>query len=116
NMFAKPSKTWKEHCAELERILIECTIGDMNKKGSGRKENKPQAGFAAMNNAANSIMKRDRAWVSRWTGKFGRIRGTIYGKRGEKCGRTVASGDLWQDVDEVGVPNSISETLTILED
>ena len=47
-----------------------------------------------------------------WKGKHGRIRGNLMGKRVNQCARSVISPSPHIDIDEVGVPQSIADTLT----
>lgn len=49
----------------------------------------------------------------RQTGKSGRIRANLSGKRSDYTARTVISGDPKLDVDEVGVPEVIARQLTV---
>jgi len=52
-------------------------------------------------------------WKQRLTGKEGRIRKHLSGKRCDYTARTVITGDANIDVDEVGVPPSIAKRLTV---
>ena len=52
---------------------------------------------------------------SRLKGKEGRLRGNLMGKRVDFSARTVITGDPNLELDEVGVPKSISMTLTYPE-
>ena len=51
----------------------------------------------------------------RLKGKDGRLRLTLLGKRIEFSGRSPISGDIYLDLDEVGVPRGISKKLTLPE-
>lgn len=51
----------------------------------------------------------------RLTGKEGRIRRHLMGKRVDQCARTVVSGDPSLELDEVGVPERIARCLTVPE-
>lgn len=53
--------------------------------------------------------------ASRLRGKTGRIRGTLMGKRCNFTARTVITGDANLDMREVGVPEHVANTLTIVE-
>ena len=53
--------------------------------------------------------------ISRINGKEGGIRGNLMGKRVDYCARTVISPDPNLAVDEIGIPKSIAENLTIPE-
>lgn len=53
--------------------------------------------------------------TERLKGKFGRLRGYLMGKRVDFSARTVITGDPVIDVDEVGVPLSVAQTLTFPE-
>ena len=53
--------------------------------------------------------------ISRINGKEGGIRGNLMGKRVDYCARTVISPDPNLAVDEIGIPISIAENLTIPE-
>lgn len=53
--------------------------------------------------------------MSRHTGKPGRIRGNIMGKRVTNMGRSVISGDNYIHIDEVGVPIIIAKNIQIPE-
>jgi DNA-directed RNA polymerase beta' subunit len=109
-------KGLRELAQEVETAITTYTIGDINKKGAGRREGKPGVSpWAGTTNNSNSIQKRDKAFSGRLVGKTGRIRGTMYGKRGERNGRTVASGDTHQNISELGVPREIATTLTVCE-
>lgn len=46
-------------------------------------------------------------------GKTGRIRGNLMGKRVDFSARTVLSGDPYLGINEIGIPTSIAENLTI---
>jgi DNA-directed RNA polymerase II subunit RPB1 len=59
-------------------------------------------------NSQKSISERLR-------GKQGRLRGTLMGKRCNFTARTVITGDAMLDMREVGVPQQVAETLTIVE-
>lgn len=52
---------------------------------------------------------------SRLRGKEGRIRGNLEGKRFQHGGRSVICGDDFIDIDEVGVPISITKVLQVPE-
>ena len=51
----------------------------------------------------------------RLKGKEGRMRLTLLGKRIEFSGRAPISGDIYLDLDEVGVPDGIARQLTLPE-
>ena len=53
--------------------------------------------------------------ASRLRGKKGRLRGTLMGKRCNFTARTVITGDANLDMREVGVPQHVANTLTIVE-
>ena len=53
--------------------------------------------------------------TDRLKGKDGRMRLTLLGKRIEFSGRSPISGDIYLDLDEVGVPRGISKKLTLPE-
>lgn len=53
--------------------------------------------------------------ASRLRGKTGRLRGTLMGKRSNFTARTVITGDALMDMREVGVPQEVADTLTIVE-
>ena len=53
--------------------------------------------------------------MSRLKGKDGRIRGTLMGKRVDFSSRSVISPDPSIDVDEIGVPYEVAQTLTLPE-
>ena len=53
--------------------------------------------------------------ASRLRGKTGRLRGTLMGKRSNFTARTVITGDSMLDMREVGVPQHVADTLTIVE-
>ena len=59
-------------------------------------------------NSQKSISERLR-------GKQGRLRGTLMGKRCNFTARTVITGDAMLDMREVGIPQQVAETLTIVE-
>ena len=50
-----------------------------------------------------------------WSGKQGRMRGTLMGKRCNYTARTVITGDAMLDMRQVGVPRYVAEILTIVE-
>ena len=56
-----------------------------------------------------------RSIMSRLKGKEGRIRGTLMGKRVDFSARSVISPDPTIDMDEIGVPFKVAQTLTIPE-
>jgi DNA-directed RNA polymerase beta' subunit len=112
----RPAKGWRDLLADVENALTTYWIGDINKKGAGRKDGRPGVSpWAGTTSTSNSLVKRDKAFAARFVGKHGRIRGTMYGKRCDKTARTVASGDLHQNVGQVGIPREIAETLTVCE-
>ncbi len=53
--------------------------------------------------------------TDRLKGKDGRMRLTLLGKRIEFSGRAPISGDIYLDLDEVGVPDGIAKMLTLPE-
>lgn len=53
--------------------------------------------------------------ASRLRGKQGRLRGTLMGKRCNFTARTVITGDANLDMREVGVPQHVAKTLTVVE-
>ena len=110
-------KGWRDLMLDLETSLTTYLIGDINKKGAGRKDGKTGgvSPWAGTTSNSNSLVKRDRAFTARFVGKHGRIRGTMYGKRCDKTARTVASGDINQNVGQVGVPHEISDILTVCD-
>jgi DNA-directed RNA polymerase beta' subunit len=110
------TRQWSDYVADLEGAITTYLIGDINKKGAGRKDGRPGLSpWAGTTSNSNSLVKRDRAFAARFVGKHGRIRGTMYGKRCDKTARTVASGDIALNVGQIGVPREIAETLTVCE-
>lgn len=112
---AKKTKGWIEKSVKLEKYIIEQKLGEISKKGTGKKDTKSNAGFSVMNNASNIVTKRENAWIARWLGKRGRMNGTIFGKRCEKNYRTVVTGDMYQNLDEMIVGNFVRTTIGIQE-
>ena len=53
--------------------------------------------------------------LQRLSGKYGRFRGNLSGKRVNFSGRSVISPDPNLRADEVGIPYSVSRTLTFPE-
>jgi DNA-directed RNA polymerase beta' subunit len=110
------NKNWRQLLFDTENAVIIYTIGEINKKGAARKDgNSTVSPWMATSGAANATGKKDRAITARFGGKHGRVRGTMYGKRCDKTARTVGSGDLYQRLDEVSVPEEIAQTLTVCE-
>lgn len=60
-----------------------------------------------------NVMKK--SIVTRLKGKTGRIRGNLMGKRVDFCARTVITGDPTLKISEIGIPQSIANTLTYPE-
>lgn len=56
---------------------------------------------------------QEKCIIKRFKGKYGRIRGNLMGKRVDYSARTVISPGCHLDVDEVGIPQHIANTLTI---
>ena len=56
-----------------------------------------------------------KSLYERLGGKFGRIRGSLMGKRCDFSARTVVGGDPMLSLDEVGIPEEIATNLTIKE-
>ena len=67
---------------------------------------------ARMSSKATTAQK---SIASRLRGKQGRLRGTLMGKRCNFTARTVITGDANLDMREVGVPQSVADTLTVVE-
>jgi len=71
------------------------------------------------NDGANALKKRsgqvEKSITSRLKGKKGRFRGSLMGKRVDYSSRTVISPLIGGDIDQVGVPQSIAQILTIPE-
>ena len=59
--------------------------------------------------------KNQKSISERLRGKQGRLRGTLMGKRCNFTARTVITGDAMLDMREVGIPQQVAETLTIVE-
>jgi DNA-directed RNA polymerase beta' subunit len=65
-----------------------------------------------------SLLRQGRAiksLKSRISGKTGRVRGSLMGKRVDFAARTVITGDPNIGVDEIGIPVEIAKTLTVPE-
>ncbi len=76
-----------------------------------------------MNNKLSNVLisqnknnKAFKCFTERLSGKHGRIRGNLLGKRIDYSARSVISPDASLDIDELGVPYEIAKTLTICED
>lgn len=67
------------------------------------------------NKELTGIMYNQGGIRNRIDGKFGRMRNNIMGKRTDFSARTVLSGDPNLGVDQIGIPPSIAQTLTIPE-
>ena len=59
--------------------------------------------------------RKTKVIKDRLTGKKGRLRGNLSGKRVDQAGRTVVGPDASSDIFELGVPSSIMRTLTFPE-
>lgn len=66
-------------------------------------------------NIAINGVKPFKSISERISGKEGRMRGNIMGKRVDFSARTVIGGDPTLSIDEVGVPRSMAMTLTVPE-
>lgn len=53
--------------------------------------------------------------ADRLRGKKGRLRGSLMGKRCNFTARTVISGDAMLDMRDVGIPQQVADTLTLVE-
>lgn len=60
-------------------------------------------------------MAKNKGTMQRLLGKTGRFRGNLMGKRFTECARTVITPDDLIKLDEVGVPESMTKTLTYPE-
>jgi DNA-directed RNA polymerase II subunit RPB1 len=59
--------------------------------------------------------RKTKVIKDRLTGKKGRLRGNLSGKRVDQAGRTVVGPDASHDIYQLGVPSSIMRTLTFPE-
>ena len=100
-----PSPMIADDAARLQAAIAE--FWDSSTSASARARGARHAGAPthAESNLVNSIRQR----VS---GKGGRLRGNLMGKRVDHCARSVVTGDPLLDLDEVGVPYSIAYRLT----
>jgi hypothetical protein len=93
------------HQRDVQMKWTAFTIGEINRKGAGRKEIEEQrvSGSAIKSNAKqnswqrgannqNAAQLKASSIIHGLSGKRGRIRGNLGGKRVEKNGRTVAGG------------------------
>lgn len=74
-----------------------------------------QRNDATTNASVTRSGRPTKAIYARHTGKTGRMRVNIQGKRVNDSARTVISGDPSLAMDEVGIPRSIAARLTVLE-
>jgi len=108
------TKTLKTLATDAENAYITYIVGEINKKGAGRRAQKTaQTSWMAGASQQNAAQKKERCWCGRLIGKRGRIRGTMYGKRCNKTARTVASGSVYLSLKQIGIPPQIARQLTV---
>lgn len=108
------SKPWELLADDYNEALITYTIGELNRKGVGRKEQKSNASpWAAGASQQNAAQKRGQSLITPLVGKKGLIRGAIHGRRLNLTARSVAQGSMFIEIDQVSVPSEVAKTLTI---
>lgn len=103
-----PPNTMRLH-KEYER-----EIRDMLKYKSDSSVSQFMMGSSSHHNSSciSSHKVENNSITKSWKGKHGRIRGNLMGKRVNQCARSVISPSPHIDIDEVGVPQTIANTLT----
>ena len=116
SQLSKKRREWLQAYDDLQMTVTEYLVGDINRKGAGRKDGATkQASWAAAASASRVANKKDKCLAKRFLGKQGRIRGSMYGRRIEKSLRTVGQGTIYSAVDEIFIPKETSEVLRVRE-
>ena len=89
--------------------IIAAAIINQNSKKLCTYDGSPVVHARAMGKRKAKVIK------DRLTGKKGRLRGNLSGKRVDQAGRTVVGPDSSHDIFELGVPSTIMRTLTFPE-